>query len=755
MSDYQESISAYDWEFGDGNIATGENVSHAYTAPGNYTARLTVTSFSGKTDVMTKTVTITDNFPGYRYFRFVGLDCHYTYRSPEIHHFAFLKGSEEFPDQVMTSNNSLGITLDASWGDNAYQAFDKDLSTSWSSHNYFTPVTLDIDVSEEQRFVPTGLSMSMESSTNRFMDFYVVASVDQFMWDTLYVNPSGNNSLENILFENVPYVEITSPVSGSVFNEGDNMTLKAATYNMPSAVDKVLYYANGVYVGQSTVSSTYDYLWNSVSANTYLLTAKAVYNSLADTTTSSAISIEVQAPPVFSGINITPADISVDSSSILQFSAEAVDQYDQVLSSQPSFTWDATGGSIDGSGLFTANDNTGDYYIKATATDGVTITDSVMITISLPGTGCTENFDDNSLSSMWTTIIQCEDSQGSVTETGGQLVIDAETSACNNFYSSPRKFFNGIISTPISGDFEVSVKVMSYNSADGGSRAGIIISPDITAYGTSAAAGLASVNTRPSDDEFRLYTDVNQDGWLETSDGTGGVSTFPKWMKIVRTGDDVSGYYSTDSTNWTLIGTRTIGYGSSPMEVALVAAQSSVVYDNLVFSTCPSTPAIPPSVFISADDSTVLEGATVNFDGSASLPGSDASSITSYEWDFRDGNTATGATPSNTFSSNGTYNVVLTITDDQDKKATDSLEIVVDIVSNTTYTGASDISIYPNPVVDYLTVEGSNADFRIVSVIGEVVMTGKVEDKSIDLTALSPGMYILNIENVNFRIIKE
>ena len=39
-------------------------------------------------------------------------------------------------------------------------------------------------------------------------------------------------------------------------------------------------------------------------------------------------------------------------------------------------------------------------------------------------------------------------------------------------------------------------------------------------------------------------------------------------------------------------------------------------------------------------------------------------SIVAYDWDFGDGNTGTGPTPSHTYTTDGTYNVTLTVTDD-------------------------------------------------------------------------------------------
>ena len=56
------------------------------------------------------------------------------------------------------------------------------------------------------------------------------------------------------------------------------------------------------------------------------------------------------------------------------------------------------------------------------------------------------------------------------------------------------------------------------------------------------------------------------------------------------------------------------------------------------------------------------EGQAVQFDGTGS---SDPDgTIVSYDWDFGDGNTGTGATPSHTYASAGDYTVTLSVTDD-------------------------------------------------------------------------------------------
>ncbi len=42
-----DRIARYDWDFGDGNQATGVQTAHTYSAPGQYNARLTITDFNG------------------------------------------------------------------------------------------------------------------------------------------------------------------------------------------------------------------------------------------------------------------------------------------------------------------------------------------------------------------------------------------------------------------------------------------------------------------------------------------------------------------------------------------------------------------------------------------------------------------------------------------------------------------------------------------------------------------------------------
>lgn len=82
-----------------------------------------------------------------------------------------------------------------------------------------------------------------------------------------------------------------------------------------------------------------------------------------------------------------------------------------------------------------------------------------------------------------------------------------------------------------------------------------------------------------------------------------------------------------------------------------------------------------PIAKISADILTGDKPLIVNFDGSESVD-PDGGSL-SYSWDFGDGNTSTGQSPTHTFTEYGSYTVTLTVTNTQSEVASTTVEILV------------------------------------------------------------------------------
>ncbi|NBI30964.1 PKD domain-containing protein [Chengkuizengella marina] len=84
--------------------------------------------------------------------------------------------------------------------------------------------------------------------------------------------------------------------------------------------------------------------------------------------------------------------------------------------------------------------------------------------------------------------------------------------------------------------------------------------------------------------------------------------------------------------------------------------------------------AVAESSTVTAD---VGEQITFFGDGSSDSDGT----ITSYVWDFDDGDTSTSQNTRHTFTAEGTYNVSLTVTDDQGATSTDTITITVGSVT--------------------------------------------------------------------------
>jgi PKD repeat protein len=130
--------------------------------------------------------------------------------------------------------------------------------------------------------------------------------------------------------------------------------------------------------------------------------------------------------------------------------------------------------------------------------------------------------------------------------------------------------------------------------------------------------------------------------------------------------------------------------------------------------------------------------------------------ITAWNWDFGDGNTSTQQHPEHVYTENGTYTVILTVTDNAGASASMQSDVVVVITSNetqVTYTLALHGN-YPNPFNPTTNIQFEIPDFGLVDVsvynlLGQKVATvahqtmaaGKY-DIPFDASRLSSGMYL-------------
>jgi hypothetical protein len=96
----------------------------------------------------------------------------------------------------------------------------------------------------------------------------------------------------------------------------------------------------------------------------------------------------------------------------------------------------------------------------------------------------------------------------------------------------------------------VTARVTAMDNTNPWAKAGVAIRNDITAAG--ASPGYAVMVVTPGNG-VSFQWDADGNGYLDSGSGVSGVRA-PAWVRLVRSGSEVSGYYSTDGDTWTQVG---------------------------------------------------------------------------------------------------------------------------------------------------------------------------------------------------------
>ena len=156
----------------------------------------------------------------------------------------------------------------------------------------------------------------------------------------------------------------------------------------------------------------------------------------------------------------------------------------------------------------------------------------------------------------------------------------------------------------------------------------------------------------------------------------------------------------------------------------------------------PTVPNQSPTANFTANPTSGIAPLEVAFDASNSSD-SDGS-ITSYQWDFKDGNTGTGETANHTFSSIGSYNVNLTVTDNDG--ATDSTTKTITVTETTNQSPVASFTANPTSGIAPLEVafdasNSSDSDGSITSYAWDFKDGDTGTEQTINHTFSSSGSY--------------
>jgi chitodextrinase len=140
------------------------------------------------------------------------------------------------------------------------------------------------------------------------------------------------------------------------------------------------------------------------------------------------------------------------------------------------------------------------------------------------------------------------------------------------------------------------------------------------------------------------------------------------------------------------------------------------------------------------------------YDGSTATAG-----IAEWFYDFGDGNTSTSSNPTNTYDTNGSYLVCLTVTGNDSCVSTFCDTVVVDCIIGINEIQHSNFVLSPNPAVNEITLDFENAnslDYSIIGMNGAIYNSGHLgtaASHTINVSELEAGIYLLEFKKEGIR----
>jgi regulation of enolase protein 1 (concanavalin A-like superfamily)/uncharacterized protein (DUF2141 family) len=218
---------------------------------------------------------------------------------------------------------------------------------------------------------------------------------------------------------------------------------------------------------------------------------------------------------------------------------------------------------------------------------------------------------------------------------------------------------------PLAGDGTIVARVATVSTEANWVKAGVMIRGSLSASSAQAfmlasyAKGVA-FQRRVSDDNTSVST-------------AGSLSTAPRWVKLVRAGNRITGYESADGSSWTLVGTDSFTMGADVLVGLAVSSHiagtlSTATFDHVaVTATSAGTTNQPPVVSLTAPSSGAIFAAPATISIAAAANDSDGT-VTKVSF-FANSTligTATGTPYAVTWPAvaPGTYSLAAVATDD-------------------------------------------------------------------------------------------
>jgi glucosylceramidase len=200
---------------------------------------------------------------------------------------------------------------------------------------------------------------------------------------------------------------------------------------------------------------------------------------------------------------------------------------------------------------------------------------------------------------------------GAVGIAGGAIATSAAFTANgsgNDIWNTADAFH--FVDQPVAGNSEIRARVINLQNTDPWAKAGVMIRDSIAAGAANVAVVLAPSNGV----SFQIRSIA---GGVTTSTVAGGGTVIaPRWVRLVRAGNSFSGFYSSDGSAWTQVGTTTLVPMSSDALMGLAvsshnnASNCVASWDNVSVNQSPVAAAIANQTMVAGRTLVVTNLAT-------------------------------------------------------------------------------------------------------------------------------------------------
>jgi hypothetical protein len=267
----------------------------------------------------------------------------------------------------------------------------------------------------------------------------------------------------------------------------------------------------------------------------------------------------------------------------------------------------------------------------------------------------------------------------------------------------------------LTGDGQIVAHVASMAATDGWAKAGVMIRGDLLDSSPQASMLVTAANGSEFDRR------ATRGGATAKTDGSERVP--PTWIKLVRAGDTISGYESTNGTSWTLVGSDSIAFGSTVRIGLAVTSHNTKLSASGVFDSVQVTQASNnrAPVLGSIGSKSVSEGSQLRFTASATDP--DANRL---QFSLGSGAPAGAVIDANTglftwtpteAQGPGSYDVTVVVTDDGVPILSDSKTFAVNVAEVNAAPSLANIG-------DKVATVGSQLTFTVLATDPDVPANG-------------------------------